>query len=70
MIEENRMKLKIEKYCIRCGVSVEACPELFEIDEKSCLLQLKCEDEIPEKLKAGALKAVRDCAVGAIAVIQ
>ncbi len=62
------MKLKIEDYCMCCGVCVETCPEVFEMDEASGVMQVKFE-EIPAKLQKKTLKAVESCGVGAIIVL-
>ncbi len=62
------MKVKIEDYCICCGVCVETCPEVFEMDEESSVMQVKFED-IPSKLEKKVLKAVENCGVGAIVVL-
>jgi ferredoxin len=63
------MKLKIEEYCMRCGVCIETCPDLFEMDETSAVMQVKFE-QVPKKLRKSALKAVQSCGVGAIIIIK
>ena len=62
------MKLIIEDHCLRCGVCVETCPELFEMDGESSVMKVKF-DEVPQKLEEGAQKAVESCAMAAIVIL-
>ena len=62
------MKLKIEDYCLRCGVCIETCPEVFEMKEGSNIMQVKFK-EIPAKLEEKTLEAVENCGVAAIIVL-
>lgn len=59
------MKLKIEDFCIRCGVCITLYPELFEMDFNEDVVYLKV-DEIPDTLTEKAKQSQKDCAVTAI----
>jgi len=59
------MKLKIQDYCIRCGLCVDLYPELFELNYADDVLEVKY-DEIPEHLQDQAKAAMADCAIAAI----
>ena len=59
------MKIKIDDYCIRCGLCEDLYPELFRRNyEKHCMDILI--DEIPEELEERVKGAIADCAVAAI----
>jgi len=59
------MKLAIEDFCIRCGICIDICPDLYEMDSEEDLIRIIV-DEIPETLMEKAKETIRDCAVGAI----
>jgi ferredoxin len=59
------LKLKIEDFCIRCGICVTLYPELYEMDFAEDLVQIKI-DEIPTSLTKKAKQSIKDCAVTAI----
>ena len=59
------MKLEVEGFCIRCGICIDICPELYEMDYREDEVHIKT-DEIPEALMEKAKETIRDCAVGAI----
>lgn len=59
------MKLDIQDFCIRCGLCVDLYPELFVLNYKDDVLEVKY-DEIPEALQQKANDAIRDCAITAI----
>jgi ferredoxin len=61
------MKLEIQDYCIRCGLCVDLFPDLFALNYKDDVLEVK-HHEIPEELQQKAKDAVRDCAIAAIRV--
>jgi ferredoxin len=61
------MKLIIEDYCIRCGICVDVCANLFEMDKKKDVMLVKV-NPIPENLIDCAKEAVQACAVQAIQV--
>jgi ferredoxin len=63
------MKLLIDNNCIRCGICIDTCADLFEKDEAQDVIRVKV-DEIPDSLKKAAEEAVQACAVGAIRVID
>ena len=59
------MKLKIDDYCIRCGICEDLYPDLFKRNyEKHCMDFLA--DEVTDDIKERAVKAACDCAVTAI----
>ena len=59
------MKLEIEDFCVRCGICIDICPELYEMDYKEDEIHVKV-DEVPEALMEKAKETIRDCAIGAI----
>ena len=59
------MKLAIEDFCIRCGICIDICPELYEMDFKEDEIHIKME-EVPEDFMEKAKETIRDCAVTAI----
>ncbi len=59
------MKLKIEDFCIRCGICITLYPELFEMDYNGDVVRIKI-DEVPETLAGKARQSMKDCAVTAI----
>ena len=59
------MKLKIEDFCIRCGICITFYPELYEMDFNEDEVHVKI-DEIPETLTEKAKQSMKDCAVTAI----
>jgi ferredoxin len=61
------LKLKIEDFCIRCGICITFYPELYEMDYTGDLVRIKI-DEIPASLAEKAKKSIRDCAVTAIRI--
>lgn len=61
------MKLKIEDFCIRCGICITFYPELYEMDFGEDLVRIKI-DEIPASLTEKAKQSIKDCAVTAIRI--
>ena len=59
------MKLKIEDYCIRCGICITLYPELYEMNYTEDVVRIKL-GEIPESLSEKVKQSIRDCAVTAI----
>lgn len=59
------MKLIIEDHCIRCGICIDVCANLFEMDKKKDVILVKV-NPIPENLIDCAKEAVQACAVQAI----
>jgi ferredoxin len=59
------MRLKIEDFCIRCGICITLYPELYKMDFNEDVVRIKTE-EIPVSLTEKAKKSVKDCAVTAI----
>ncbi len=59
------MKLKVEDFCIRCGICLSLYPTLFELDEEGDIINVLV-DEVPENLMDDAKDAIKDCAVTAI----
>jgi ferredoxin len=61
------LKLKIEDFCIRCGICITFFPELYEMDFAEDLVRIKV-DEIPASLTEKAKQSMKDCAVTAIRI--
>jgi ferredoxin len=59
------MRLAVEDFCIRCGICIDVCPELYEMDFEEDEINIKVE-EVPEVLMEKAKTSIKDCAVGAI----
>lgn len=59
------MKLKIEDFCIRCGICITLYPELYEMDFIEDLVRIKI-NKIPPTLIVKARQSIKDCAVTAI----
>ncbi len=59
------MRLKIEDFCIRCGICITLYPELYEMDFIGDQVRMKI-DEIPAYLMEKAKQSIKDCAVTAI----
>jgi ferredoxin len=59
------LKLKIEDFCIRCGICITLYPELYEMDFNEDVVRIKT-GEIPETLTEKAKQSMKDCAVTAI----
>lgn len=63
------MKLSIEDFCIRCGICIDICPELYEMDFEKDEIRILV-DEVPESLMEKAKETIKDCAVTAIHFIK
>jgi len=61
------LKLKIEDFCIRCGICITFYPELYEMDFTEDFVCIKI-DEIPASLTEKAKQSIKDCAVTAIRI--
>ena len=59
------MKLTIKDFCIRCGICIDICPELYKMDYKEDMIRIMV-NEVPDSLMERAKESIRDCAVGAI----
>jgi len=59
------MKLSIEDFCIRCGICIDICPELYEMDFEKDEIRILV-DDVPESLMEKAKETIKDCAVTAI----
>lgn len=59
------MKLAIEDFCIRCGICITLCPDLYKMDYEEDVINIKV-DEVPEALMERGKETIRDCAVGAV----
>ena len=59
------MKLAIEPFCIRCGICIDICPELYEMDFDRDAIRIRV-DDVPKELMDRARESIRDCAVTAI----
>ena len=56
------MKAKVTDDCTACGLCVETCPEVFEMDD---IAMVKV-DVIPAELEAKVKQATEECPVEAI----
>lgn len=63
------MTIKIQDYCIRCGLCVDLYPELFDLDYQEDILNVKYAD-VPAELQDKAKDAAKDCAIAAIQVMN
>jgi len=59
------MKLVIEDHCIRCGICIDVCADLFEMDKKNDVMLVKV-NPTPDRLLDCAREAIQACAVQAI----
>ena len=51
--------------CTGCGLCVEICPEVFELDESVAIVRV---DPVPTEAEAACRDAMGDCPVEAISV--
>lgn len=63
------MKLKIQDYCIRCGICEDLHGDLFYFNHATDEIEVKY-DEIPEEFESEAKKAISDCAIAAIHLVK
>ncbi len=62
------MKVYVDKdECTGCGLCVDECPDVFEMDEDEDVAKVKV-DEVPEDLEDSARDAADGCPVEAIKV--
>ena len=60
------MKATVDKdLCIGCGVCVEICPEVFEINDDKAQARV---DPVPPEVEGGCRKAAFQCPVEAIKI--
>ena len=59
------MRLAIKDSCIRCGICIDICPELYDMDYVEDVIRISLK-EVPEELMDKARESIRDCAVAAI----
>lgn len=59
------MKVRIEDTCTACGLCVDTCPDVFELDKDIAMVVV---DEVPAGLENDVQQAVDDCPVEAIIV--
>lgn len=59
------MRVAIREFCVRCGICIDICPELYEMDFDGDAIRIRV-DEVPEALMGKARESIRDCAVSAI----
>ena len=60
-----RMKIRIDDYCIRCGLCIDLYPELYKRNlEEDCISVIG--ENVPSEYRQKAIDSARDCAVGAI----
>ena len=56
-----------EDTCIGCGLCVEECPEVFEMNDDQVRVKA---DEVPEDVMESCKEAVENCPVEAVGDIQ
>ena len=54
-----------EEACIGCGLCVEECPEVFEMNDDKARVKV---DEVPDDATASCKEAAENCPVEAIQV--
>ncbi len=54
-----------EETCIGCGLCVETCPEVFEMNDDKAHVKL---DEVPADLAGSCKEAAENCPVEAIQI--
>ena len=59
------MKVRIEDTCTACGLCVDTCPEVFQMDDE--MAQVKV-DEVAPELEDAVQQAADECPVEAIIV--
>ena len=60
------MKVKIDAdTCIGCGLCVNACPEVYKMDEDKAVV---IADPVPQSVEATCKTAVDECPVTAIVI--
>lgn len=62
------MRVRVDaELCTGCGLCVEKCPEVFEMDGSIALTKLEF---VPTALEAACREAAESCPVSAIAIEQ
>ncbi len=59
------MKVTVTDECISCGLCVDMCPDVFEMDEKA----VPKVDTVPAESEACAREAADACPVDAIEIV-
>ncbi len=59
------MKVSITDECTACGLCVDTCPEVFEMDDEMAQV---IADPVPEALEDQVTQAAEECPVEAIIV--
>ena len=59
------MKVSITEDCTACGLCVDTCPEVFEMDDEMAKV---IADPVPEALEEQVTQAAEECPVEAIIV--
>lgn len=59
------MKVRVEDTCTACGLCVDACPEVFEMEGDMAQVIV---DEVPPEYEDAVQQAVDECPVEAIVV--
>ncbi len=59
------MKVSITEDCTACGLCVDTCPEVFEMDDEMAKV---IADPVPEALEDKVTQAAEECPVEAIIV--
>ncbi len=62
------MKVVVEESCIGCGLCVQACPEVFELNDKNmAVVKLAA---VPPALQESCREAAGSCPVEAIKITE
>lgn len=62
------MKAKVDsEICIGCGLCVDACPEVFKMEDDKAVVYV---DIVPKGAEDKCKKAAEDCPVSAITLTQ
>jgi len=59
------MRVRIEDTCTACGLCVDTCPDVFEMESDMAIVIV---DEVPPKFKDAVQQAADECPVEAIIV--
>ena len=62
--KDEKMKVSVTDECISCGLCVDMCPEVFEMQE----IAQSNVNPVPEELENGVREAADACPVNAIIV--
>jgi len=61
------MKVTVTNECVSCGLCVESCPDVFEMDDDQAEVKV---DVVPADLEQAVRDAAEECPVEAIEVAE